>query len=246
MDSEDTDSIPELSATEPVRMAEETPRFPSPTDQVEDKMAKLRMEKKVLSKKVKELDKENNELDKLLEEVDKRGVIMDKELKSLPQDQEVDKLIEEKERIKQWLDDVAKARAKGVPIPDKPEGDIECPRHMEKKENTPAGNDQGGGPHHQEELTQESGQGAGTVLDMPEAPVGPDPQERSPVPIEVKVIIINKPPYPPGVPMTQENEVDLEDQDEQDSDWQIVEGPPEDAGPSRTKTPFSTLRTYGS
>ena len=65
--------------------------------------------------------------------------------------------------------------------------------------------------------------------------------ERPPVPIEANVIILNQPPHPPLAPRPQ-GEINLEAREEEDSDCQIVDGPPEGAGPSRVPSPPSGPR----
>ena len=50
--SEDTDSIQEVCAIEPVRMAGDSPKSPSPTHQAGENLAKLREERKSLIEKI--------------------------------------------------------------------------------------------------------------------------------------------------------------------------------------------------
>ena len=118
-------------------MKGDTPRSPSPTpaqSQEPSNLAKLREEKRSLTERIRKLDEEDLELDWLLAEVDKGGDKIDQDLQKLPRDKEVDRCIQERENIKKWLEDVAKARAEGAPIPDKPESGLVYPAIRDEEE----------------------------------------------------------------------------------------------------------------
>ena len=244
-DSEETDSIPELSTPEPVRMTGDSPKSPSPTKAGEN-LDKLRNERKSLTERIQQLDQDNKELDKLLDEVEKRGDTVDRYLESLPQDEQTKKLAAEREKIKLWLADVNKAKEEGAPIPEKPEGDLVYQSQEDAAGKQVEGERPPGPGLDTNRVLDQSEQDRPAPLHEPEqGPRGPSPpataalpqEERPPIPIEARVIILNQqPPSPPAL-RREADEADLEDRDEGDSDCQIVESPPEAAEPYRVKSP---------
>ena len=107
---------------------------------------------------------------------------IDKGLAELPRDREVDQAIQNKQNIEQWLADVNKARTEGGPIPDQPESQLQY------REETPQKKDPGKDTNQEldkEECPEDSDE------DLTDTQ-GPQQDERPPVPIETKVIILNQ------------------------------------------------------
>ena len=182
-----------------------------------------------------------------MDEVEKRGDTVNRDLESPPPPPgsasgETDR----GKRIKQWLCDVAKVREEGAPIPEKPEGNLAYQSQkdaaVEKEEargppnpgldtNRVLDQNDQDGPAPVEEPEQ------GTTDPLEGATAVLPQQCKPPVPIEAEVIIINQQPPSPPAPRMKTNEADLEGKAEEDSDCQIVEGPPEAAEPLRAKSP---------
>ena len=219
--SEDTDSVPELEGPEApptIRMTGDSPQSPSPTpgDQKKDEgLGKLSKDREAILEKIRKLDEESAELDRLLEKAHQGCDKIDKGLAELPRDREVDQAIQDKQNIEKWLADVNKARAEGGPIPDQPESQLQYREETPQKEDP--------GKDTNQELNKEKcPEGDEDHTDTP----GPQQDERPPVPVEAKVIIINQQPPAPDTPKVEEGEADLEDKEEGDSDCQIVDVSP--------------------
>ena len=230
--SEDTDSVPELEGPEApptIRMTGDSPQSPSPTpgDQKKDKgLGKLSKDREAILEKIRKLDEESAELDRLLEKAHQGCDKIDKGLAELPRDREVDQAIQDKQNIEKWLADVDKARAEGGPIPDQPESQLqyreETPQKEDPGKDTNKELDKEEGPEDDEEHTDTQ---------------GPQQDERPPVPIEAKVIIVNQPPPQPETSKVKEGEANLEDKEEGDSDCQIVDVSPGREEPLKAEAP---------
>ena len=71
---------------------------------------------------------------------------------------------------------------------------------------------------------------------------GSQEAERPPVPIEANVIVVNRAPAAPGSPTFDQDIINVEDNDQEyDSDCQIVEGPPGPSTSEQTKSEPSRL-----
>ena len=107
----------------------------------------------------------------------------------------MDQAIQDKQNIEKWLADVDKARAEGGPIPDQPESQLQY------REETPQKEDPGKDTNQEldkEECPEDSEGQTDTQ--------GPQQDERPPVPIDAKVIIVNQPPPQPEASKVKEGE----------------------------------------
>ena len=230
--SEDTDSVPELEgpkAPPTIRMTGDSPQSPSPTpgDRKKDEgLGKLSKDREAILEKIRKLDEESAELDRLLEKAHQGCDKIDKGLAELPRDREVDKAIQDKQNIEKWLADVNRARAEGGPIPDQPESQIQYREETPQKEDPEKDTNQ----ELDKEKCPEDSEGETDTQ-------GPQQDERPPVPIEAKVIILNQQPPSPDTPKVKEGEANLEDKEEEDSDCQIVDVSPGREQPSKAEAP---------
>ena len=297
-DSDDTDSIPDLTpALVPatIRMKGDTPRSPSPRKEKQQQgieewmqarkekqlaeIAEWTKKKEVLQQKhreldiqraelriperMKELDEKHQalldarqaELDQLLDKVEEGGDRIDKDLQKLPKDEDVDLIMRDRENVKKWLEDVAKARAQGENIPEKPDigvADLYTAHLRGQEEPQPEEECQPEDCPQPEEgptgdiLPQDNREESNQSEEAPEAEKEEDSQgpqapsdERPPVPIEAHVVVLNQPPPPQPTPKPL-GEASLEDREEEDSDCQILEEAPEKRGPPEApSTPAS-------
>ena len=235
----ETDSVPPPEQQE----SPESPR--------EEPQKTLADDRDSIERKTRELMKEKERLDK--------------------ENDELDKWIEKRERMNRWLDEVSEAVKQGAPVPDQPEDpEIVYPGYREDKDSS--GNSPGtaekaptpsvmeapasGSPENstsdptpQEEVAP-TRQVEGLQEDQDRIPLdqaiselcGDQKAERPPVPIEAKVIVVNRAPAAPESPTPDQDIINVEDNgQEYDSDCQIVEGPPGPSTSEQTKSEPSGL-----
>ena len=224
----------------------------------EDSQKTLAEERELIEQKTRELMKEKECLNKENERLDKES-------------DELDRWIEKRERMNRWLDEVSEAVKQGAPVPDQPEDpEIVYPGYREDNDSsedapgaaenvptpsameTPAlGSPENStsGPTPQEEVAP-TRQVEGPQEDQDRIPLdqavaelcGDQGAERPPVPIEAKVIVVNRAPAAPESPTPDQGIVNIEDNgQEYDSDCQIVEGPPGPSTSEQTKSESSGL-----
>ena len=223
----------------------------SPDSPREDSLKTLAMERELIEQKTKEMMKEKERLDK--------------------ENDELDKWIEKRERMSKWLDEVSEALQQGAPVPDQPEvPEIVYPGYREDNDTSedapgaaenksalsaveaPASGspeNSTSGPTPQEEVVT-THQVKGPQEDQDRIPLdqaiselcGDQVAERPPVPIEAKVIVVNRAPAAPESPTPDQGIINVEDNgQEYDSDCQIVEGPPGPSTSEQTKSEPSGL-----
>ena len=236
----ETDSVPPPEQQESL----ESPR--------EEPQKTLGEERDSIERKTRELMKEKQHLDKENERLDREN-------------EELDKWIEKRERMNKWLDEVTEALNQGAPVPDQPEDpEIVYPGYREDKDKSedapgtvqkapppsaigaPASSSPektASGPTHQEEEEGPQENQDRIPLDQAISELcGDQVAERPPVPIEAKVIVVNRAPAAPASPTPDQDIINVEDNgQEYDSDCQIVEGPPGPSTSEQTKSEPSGL-----
>ena len=227
------------SETDSVTPPEQQESPESPREELQKTLAD---DRDSIERKTRELMKEKERLDK--------------------ENDELDKWIEKRERMSKWLDEVSEAVKQGAPVPDQPEDpEIVYPGYREDKDssaNSPGTAEKAptlsvmeapasGSPENstpdptpQEEVAPTC-QVEGLQEDQDRIPLdqaiselcGDQVAERPPVPIEAKVIVVNRAPNATESPNPDQDIINVEDNgQEYDSDCQIVEGPP---GPSTSE-----------